>query len=88
MGKALHLPGIFFLFSAFVLLLLVSISLPYLTVFDFARVHFNEGGPISIGSDSNAVSQLRVRIRQIEMGSCEADFRLDISSAYGRALLP
>ncbi|KAF9813678.1 hypothetical protein IEO21_05449 [Rhodonia placenta] len=63
MGKALHLPGIFFLFSAFVLLLLVSISLPYLTVFDFARVHFNEGGPISIGSDSNAVSQLRVRIR-------------------------
>ncbi|KAI0728816.1 hypothetical protein C8Q72DRAFT_832161 [Fomitopsis betulina] len=58
MGRLFHIPGIFFLFSAFVLLVLVSISLPYLTALDFARVHFNEG-KVSTGSDSNTLTELR-----------------------------
>jgi len=59
MSKAFHIPGIFFLFCAFVLLFLVSVSLPYLTALDVARVHFKAGGPISVGADTNTVSQLR-----------------------------
>lgn len=60
MGRLFHIPGIFFLFSAFVLLFLVSISLPYLTALDFARVHFDEG-KVTTGSDSKALTELRVR---------------------------
>ncbi|TFY66996.1 hypothetical protein EVJ58_g1901 [Rhodofomes roseus] len=58
MGRLFHIPGIFFLFVAFVLLFLVSISLPYLTTLDFARVHFDEG-KVTAGSDSNALTELR-----------------------------
>ncbi|KAH9837677.1 uncharacterized protein C8Q71DRAFT_555726 [Rhodofomes roseus] len=58
MGRLFHIPGIFFLFVAFVLLFLVSISLPYLTTLDFARVHF-DGGKVTAGSDSNALTELR-----------------------------
>jgi len=57
MGRLFHIPGIFFLFVAFVLLFLVSISLPYLTTLDFARVHFE--GKVTAGGDSNAVTELR-----------------------------
>ena len=70
MGRLFHIPGIFFLFSAFVLLLLVSISLPYLTALDFARVHFDEG-KVTAGNDTNALTQLRVR-----------DTTSDLSLAY------
>ena len=59
MGRAFHIPGIFFLFSAFVLLFLVSISLPFLTALDFTRVHFTQGSPF-IGNNGDAVNQLRV----------------------------
>ncbi|KZT65074.1 hypothetical protein DAEQUDRAFT_731806 [Daedalea quercina L-15889] len=58
MGRLFHIPGIFFLFAAFVLLFLVSISLPYLTALDFARVHF-DGGKVTSGNDSNALTELR-----------------------------
>ena len=60
MGRLFHIPGIFFLFAAFVLLFLVSISLPYLTSLDFARVHF-DGGKVTSGNDSNTLTELRVR---------------------------
>ncbi|TCD67394.1 hypothetical protein EIP91_012429 [Steccherinum ochraceum] len=52
MSRAFHIPGVIFLFIAFVLLLLVSISLPFLTGLDFARIHFNQG-------ISSSVSQIR-----------------------------
>jgi len=61
MPRAFHIPGVIFLFCAFVLLFLVSISLPYLTALDFARVHFNEGAP-STGSDGGTVTELRFGI--------------------------
>ncbi|THH21770.1 hypothetical protein EUX98_g8291 [Antrodiella citrinella] len=50
-----------FLFCAFVLLFLVSISLPWLTALDFARVHFKEGAP-STGADGGAITELRFGI--------------------------
>lgn len=59
MSRVLHIPGIVFLLCAFVLLFLVSISLPFLTALDFARVNFKDGSP-TVGSDSNVVDQIRV----------------------------
>ena len=59
MSHASHLPGIVLLFLAFVLLFLVSISLPYLPVLDVARVHFNEGAP---SLDLNGVSMAELRV--------------------------
>ena len=56
MPRSYHIPGIFFLFCAFVLLFLVSISLPYLTGLDFARVHFDG----ITNSDQGTISELRV----------------------------
>ncbi|PCH42891.1 hypothetical protein WOLCODRAFT_138100 [Wolfiporia cocos MD-104 SS10] len=58
MGKALHIPGIILLFSSFVLLLLVSVSLPYLDVFAFVRVHVTEGS-VTVGSNATAVTELK-----------------------------
>ncbi|KAK7677146.1 hypothetical protein QCA50_019855 [Cerrena zonata] len=59
MTRIFHIPGIIFLIVAFVLLFLVSISLPFLTPLDFARVHFTSGSPF-IGNNGGSVDQLRV----------------------------
>ena len=59
MSRVFHIPGIVFLFFAFVLLFLVSISLPYLTAIDFVRIHAQTGGP-SIGD--TAIDELRVSL--------------------------
>ncbi|KAI0798165.1 pali-domain-containing protein [Abortiporus biennis] len=56
MARVFHIPGVFFLFAAFVLLFLVSISLPYLPALDFARVHF---GGNSAAGDVDTVTNLR-----------------------------
>ena len=60
MPRAFHIPGVLFLFCAFVLLFLVSISLPYLTALDFARVHF-DGSTTTQNANNGAISELRVR---------------------------
>ena len=62
MPRAFHIPGVIFLFCAFVLLFLVSISLPYITALDVARVHFHTGSP-TINQDSAAANELRVSTR-------------------------
>ena len=59
MSKIFHIPGIIFLFSAFVLLFIASVSLPYITAVDFVRVHFTDGSP-SVDTDQNAITELRV----------------------------
>ncbi|OCH84007.1 pali-domain-containing protein [Obba rivulosa] len=61
MSRAFHLPGVFFLFCAFILLLLVSISLPFLPALDVARVSFHDGN-IATGANSAAMTQLRFGI--------------------------
>lgn len=57
MSRAFCIPAIFFLFSAFVLLFIVSISLPYLTAMDITRVHTN--GTVQVTGDQ-PLTQLRV----------------------------
>ena len=57
MSRAFCVPAIFFIFAAFVLLFIVSISLPYLTAMDITRVHTD--GTVQVTGDQ-AMSQLRV----------------------------
>ena len=55
-------PGIFFLFSAFLLSFLVSISLPSLPTVDIARSHFTSGAAPHVSIDTESIKQIRVRI--------------------------
>ena len=61
MPRAFHIPGAIFLFCAFALLFLVSISLPSLAALDFTRVHF-DGTPITESENQEALTELRVRV--------------------------
>ncbi|EKM52813.1 uncharacterized protein PHACADRAFT_261458 [Phanerochaete carnosa HHB-10118-sp] len=61
MPRALHIPGVFFLLCAFVLLLLVSISLPFLPALDLTRVRF-EGSPSTEIGNQGALTELRFGI--------------------------
>ncbi|KAI0269398.1 actin cortical patch SUR7/pH-response regulator pali [Gloeopeniophorella convolvens] len=61
-ARAFFLPGVFFLFSAFVLLLLVSISLPGLPAIDIARSHFTSGVAPHVTTKSEAIEQIRFGI--------------------------
>ena len=65
MPRALHLPGVFFLFCAFVLLFLVSLSLPFLPALDITRVHFE--GSSSTENGQGALTELRVRTAQLSL---------------------
>ncbi|KAI5983906.1 hypothetical protein EDD15DRAFT_2178192 [Pisolithus albus] len=60
MGRAFCIPAVFFFFAAFVLLFIVSISLPFLTAMDIARVHTEGSSAVSAANDT--VSQLRVKL--------------------------
>ncbi|KAG6332459.1 hypothetical protein ID866_6631 [Astraeus odoratus] len=64
MARAFCVPAVFFLFSAFVLLFIVSVSLPYLTAMDITRVH-SDG--VSLYSGNNTMTQLRVGIKLISI---------------------
>ena len=57
MSRTFCVPAVFFLFAAFVLLFIVSISLPFLTAMDITRVHTN--GTIEVAGNEE-FSQLRV----------------------------
>jgi len=59
MHRSLCVPGVFLLFSATVLLICVSISLPAFTGTDITRVHFSSGSPTT---GSVVMSQLRFGI--------------------------
>jgi len=53
------LPGVFFLFSAFFLSFLVSISLPSLPTVDIARSHFTSGIAPHVSTDPESIKQIR-----------------------------
>ena len=59
MPRSFCIPGIIFLFAAFVLLVIVSINLPYLTALDFARVHSTSDATAISGKQ---LSELRLGI--------------------------
>lgn len=58
MSRVFCVPAIFFLFSAFVLLFIVSISLPFLSAMDITRVHTSSGN-VKVAGDQD-FTQLRV----------------------------
>ncbi|KZT05027.1 uncharacterized protein LAESUDRAFT_760494 [Laetiporus sulphureus 93-53] len=58
MGRALHFPGMFLLLGSFVLLVLVSVSLPWMPPLDFVRVHF-VNGTVTTSLDANNTAELR-----------------------------
>ncbi|KAI9448440.1 hypothetical protein H4582DRAFT_1802503 [Lactarius indigo] len=53
-------PGIFFLFSAFILSLLISISLPGLPTVDIVRTHFTGGATPHVSTNTESIEQIRV----------------------------
>lgn len=85
MSRVFCIPGIFLLFCAFVLSFLASISLPFLTVFDVARVHFGEQAAASGGS---GITQLRVSALYSENDK-NVNFLFSplISSVYGTMII-
>lgn len=60
MSRAFCIPGVVLLFCAFVLSLLVAISLPSLPALDIARTHFSEGS-LGASESSGEIDQIRVR---------------------------
>lgn len=64
MSRTFCVPGVFFLFSAFVLLFITSVSLPYLSAMDITRTHFETGSVAAPGS-SSSISQIRVSFHDI-----------------------
>ena len=71
-SRAFQLPGIVFLFLSFILLFIVSISLPYLTDLDFVRVHFKQGSPM-VGNNTDVITDVRVSPPSTHVTIC-ADF--------------
>jgi len=61
MSRTFCVPGVFFLFSAFVLLFITSVSLPYLSAMDITRTHF-EAGSVAAPGSSSSISQIRFGI--------------------------
>ncbi|KAG2065524.1 pali-domain-containing protein [Suillus decipiens] len=59
MSRTYCIPGVFFLFSAWFLLLIVSISLPYFTAMDITRVH--TAGQVTSES-SDVLTEIRLGI--------------------------
>ena len=63
-SRALFIPGTIFLLAATILLIITSISLPYLPAIDFVRTHVESGNIGVTNSDgtitSSSVSQLKV----------------------------
>jgi len=62
--RAFCIPGVVFLLAATVLLVITSVSLPYLPAIDFVRSHV-ESGNVAVANaqgvvTSSSISQLRV----------------------------
>lgn len=57
--RAFHFLGVFFLFCAFILTLITSVSLPYLRTLDIARTHFGE---LQVTVNQDPTDQLRVSL--------------------------
>ena len=61
MARIFCIPGVIFIFFAFVLNFLASISLPYLTALDITRTHFDHGVILS-DTQNSGVTELKVSL--------------------------
>ena len=66
-ARAFFLPGIFILFCAFILSLLVTISLPDLPTLDIVRCHFNNGSTQSGSTDTESIKEIRVNTLLLQL---------------------
>ncbi|GBE81311.1 hypothetical protein SCP_0310380 [Sparassis crispa] len=57
MERAFHLPGIFVLFCSFVLLFLISVSLPFIDPLDYVRVYIYNG-IVTTTANGTAISEI------------------------------
>ncbi|KZS95441.1 pali-domain-containing protein [Sistotremastrum niveocremeum HHB9708] len=62
MARSLCIPGVFLLFSALVLLVLTSISVPFLDGLDTARTHFNDQAHLPQAPDGGIMDSVRFGI--------------------------
>jgi len=85
MSRAFCIPGIFFLTAALVLLILVSISLPFLTGLDFVRIHFS-GNSLST-QDSDAINQLRFGVWSFCVDSANSATRTCSTKGHGYTVM-
>jgi hypothetical protein len=61
-ARAFFIPGIVLLFCAFILSLLVTISLPSLPTLDIVRCHFTGDTVPHVSTDSESMKQIRVNL--------------------------
>ncbi|SRR6266478_812943 len=61
-ARAFFLPGIVLLFCAFILSLLVAVSLPNLPTLDIVRCHFTGGTTPRVSMDPESIEQIRVNL--------------------------
>jgi hypothetical protein len=59
-ARAFYLPGIILLFCAFILSLLVAISLPNLPNLDIVRCHFTGDTVPRVSTDAESIKEIRV----------------------------
>jgi hypothetical protein len=59
-ARSFFLPGIVLLFCAFILSLLVAISLPGLPALDIARCHFTSGTAPHVSTNTESIKEIRV----------------------------
>jgi len=71
-SRAFCVPGVVFLFAATVLLLITSISLPYLPVVDFARANVRSGNIGVADAQGNVTSPLisQLKVSRLVGGAC------------------
>jgi hypothetical protein len=60
-ARAFFLPGIVLLFCAFILSLLVAISLPTLPTLDIVRCHFTGDTVPHVSTDTESIKEIRVK---------------------------
>ncbi|KAH9065095.1 hypothetical protein EDB83DRAFT_2599515 [Lactarius deliciosus] len=78
-------PGIFFLFSAFILSLLVSISLPGIPTVDIARTHFTGGATPHVSTNTESIEQIRSLISAQFGHTVPTTIRQEIALALAQA---
>jgi hypothetical protein len=59
-ARAFFLPGVILLFCAFILSLLVTISLPNLPTLDIVRCHFTGNTVPHVSTDTESIKEIRV----------------------------
>jgi len=88
-SRTLFLPGILFLFCAFFLSLLVSLSLPALPTLDVVRCHFTSGAAPHVSTNTESIKEIRFGIWAYCVYDAQTGHRtcIDTGSGYSVQLV-